>query len=215
MELYFMPFACSLATRISLYEANASTSFVEIDPLTKRTLDDKVDLRDVNPLGLVPALRTDEGDVLTENAAVLQYVAERYPEARLAPLDSLGKTRLQQWLSFISTELHKGVFSPLFDRRASDAVKAHALEKSKAPLAYVESHLAKQRYLLEEFSVADAFLGTVLQWTFATPIRLDTYPSLKAYFKRLVARPAVAKAIAEERPLYALEMERIKNAQAT
>lgn len=208
MDLYFMPLACSMATRIALYEAGVSARFVEIDPVTKRTLDGEEDLRAVNPLGLVPTLRTDEGDVLTENASILQWIADRFPDAALAPRDTLGAARLRQWLSFVGTELHKGVFNPFFDRRAPEAVKAHALEKAKAALDHVEAHLAKEPYLTGEFSVADAYLVTVLHWTLATPLRLDRWPSLKAYFDRLRARPSVARALDEERPLYVKELAR-------
>jgi glutathione S-transferase len=209
MELYFMPLACSMATRIALDEAGARADFVEIDPLTKRTLDGARSLFDSNPLGLVPTLRTDDGEVITENAAVLQWVAERYPEARLAPEGARGRVALRSWLCFLGTELHRGLFTALLDKRAPEAARAYALQKGKPALDHVERHLAASAYLLgDAFSVADAYLVTMLNWTLATPIKLDAYPALAAYAARLRARPSVARALAVEVPLYRQELER-------
>jgi glutathione S-transferase len=112
MKLYFSPLACSLATRIALYEAGAEAHYVQVDRRTRST----ASYRRVHPLGLVPALELEGGEILTENAAILQFVAGRYPAARLAPEDPWERARLQQWLSFIGTELHKVVYLPLLDR---------------------------------------------------------------------------------------------------
>lgn len=209
MDVYFAPLACSLATRIALDEARLPATFHEVDPLTRRTLADGADYRAVNPLGLVPALRTDGGELLTENAAVLQYVADRAPGAGLAPMDGLGRARLQQWLSFIGTELHKGLFAPLFDRHAPEAVKAFALEKGAPRLALLNEHLTGREWLLDGFTVADALLATVLNWTAAAPVDLAPYPALAAYLARARKRPSVARAIAVELPLYRAELERL------
>ena len=103
MDLYFSPLACSLATRIALYEAGADANYLEVDPKTKIILNDGSDFRNVNPLGLVPTLRTDDGDLLTENAAILQYVADRFPEAKLGTGPGMDRSRLHQWLCFIGT----------------------------------------------------------------------------------------------------------------
>jgi glutathione S-transferase len=103
MDVYFSPLSCSMASRIALYEANASARFIEVDPKTKRTLDG-ADFLAVNPLGLVPVIRTDDDEVLTENAAILQYIADGVPDAALAPSRGMARSRLQQWLSFIGTE---------------------------------------------------------------------------------------------------------------
>src|SRR6476661_4721899 len=108
MDLYFSPMACSLATRIALYEAGATASFLEVDPKTKVVRNDGSDFRSVNPLGLVPTSRTDDGLVLTENAAILQYVADQFPQSGLGTGPGMERSRLQQWLCFIGTELHKG-----------------------------------------------------------------------------------------------------------
>jgi glutathione S-transferase len=201
MQLYFSPMACSMATRISFYEAGANADFVAVDPKTKRTADG-ADFRAINPMGLVPTLRTDDGDVLTENAAILQYVADRFPDAALAPKQGLERTRLQQWLNFIGTELHKVVFAPLLSSTANEGAKQFALESAKARLDIVEQHLANREFLLDRFTVADAYLVTVLGWSIVTPVDLKLWPSLARYVARLAERPSVKRALAEERALY-------------
>jgi glutathione S-transferase len=210
MHLYFSPLACSMATRIALYEAGADATFVQVDGKAKRTRPDGDDFYAVNPLGLVPALRDDDGTVITENAAVLQYVAERFPAAQLAPTGGLSRTRLQQWLCFIGTELHKATFGPLLDAKANDGAKAYALEKSGGRLSVVEKHLTGREALLDRFSVADAYLTTVLFWARATPVDLAQWPALTAYLERMRKRPSVARALAEEGALYAAEHPRDK-----
>lgn len=201
MQLYFSPLACSVATRIALYEAGATAEFTEVDLKTKR-LPDGSDFHAVNPLGQVPVLRTDDGDLLTENAAVLQYVAESYPDAHLLPPPGLLRTRVQEWLSFISTELHKGVFLPLLDDRSPSGAKEYALHKAVARLQHLDRYLAGREYLLDRFTLADAYLVAVLNWTVVTPIELSNYPNVHQYHQRLSARPSVARATAEERALY-------------
>src|SRR5215472_13696093 len=137
MDLYFSPMACSLASRIALYEAASEARYIEVDPKTKRTLDG-ADYLKIYPLGLVPLLRLDDGSLLAENAAILQYIAGRYPHARLAPDDDVERARLQQWLCFIGTELHKALFIPLFDQKAPDGTRAHALSKAQSRLRYLD-----------------------------------------------------------------------------
>jgi glutathione S-transferase len=213
MELYFSPLACSMATRIALYEAGSTATYLEVDPKTKTVLKDGSDFRTINPLGLVPTLRTDDGVVLTENAAILQYVAELLPKAGLGAAAGLERSRLQQWLCFIGTELHKSLFVPLLDRKAGPEVKAYVLEKNLSRLGYLETYLKDREYLLDHFSVADAYLVTVINWTMATPpVELARWPTVKAYYERLRARPSVAKAIAEEFELYKAELARHKAA---
>jgi glutathione S-transferase len=209
MRLYFSPLACSMATRIALYEADADASFVEVDAKTKRTLPGGGDFTEKSPLGLVPTLETDDGQLLTENAAILQWVADRFPKAALAPQDAAGRTRLVEWLSFIGTELHKAIFAPLLDKNAPEGAKAYALGKVEPRFRRIERHLEGRPFLLPKFSVADAYLVTVLTWTVATPIDLKaTWPALAAYVKGVRTLPSVAKAFAEERELYAAEMAR-------
>jgi glutathione S-transferase len=213
MDLYFSPLACSMATRIALYEAGAEAGYVEVDPRTKVVQKDGSDFRKVNPLGLVPTLRTDEGTVLTENAAILQYVADRFPHAGLSASDSTERSRLHQWLCFIGTELHKGLFVPLLSKDAPAEVKSYTLEKYLSRLDYLDTYLKGREFLLDHFSVADAYLVTVINWTMATPpIELAKWPNVKAYYERLRQRPSVAKAIAEEFELYKAELARKKAA---
>ncbi len=211
MDVYFSPLACSMASRIALYEAGAAARFVEVDPKTKRTLDGD-DFFRVNPLGLVPAIRTDDGEVLTENAAILQYIAERFPDAALAPAAGMARSRLQQWLCFVGTELHKALFVPLFDAKMPDEAKARTLEKGDSRLKYLDGYLAGREFLLDRFSVADAYLFTVLNWKIATPVDLKKWPAVESYYKRLKHHPSIARALSEEHALYAEEMKRHKAA---
>jgi glutathione S-transferase len=213
MDLYFSPLACSLATRIAFYEAGAEANFLEVDPKTKEVRKDGSDFHKVNPLGLVPTLRTDEGTVLTENAAILQYVADHFPKAGIATAPGMERSRLHQWLCFVGTELHKALFVPLLDKKAGPEVKAYVLEKNLSRLDYLENYLKGREYLLDHFSVADAYLVTIINWTMATPpIDLAKWPVVKAYYERLRARPSIAKAIAEEFELYKAEVARHKAA---
>src|SRR5271156_870527 len=203
MDVYFSPLACSMATRIALYEAGADANYLEVDPKTKIVQGDGSDFRDVNPLGLVPTLRTDEGLVLTENAAILQYVADRFPQAGIATGPGMERSRLHQWLCFIGTELHKGLFVPMLDRKAPAEMKTYIRGKGLSRLDYLEKYLQGREFLLDHFSVADAYLVTVINWTMATPpIELAKWPAVKAYYERLRGRPSIARAGAEDYNLY-------------
>ena len=213
MDLYFSPLACSMATRIALYEAGGNANYLEVDPKTKVVLKDGSDFRKVNPLGLVPTLRTDDGVVLTENAAILQYVADRFPQGRIGAAPGMERSRLHQWLCFIGTELHKALFVPLLDKKAVPEVKAYVLAKNLSRLDYLENYLRGRDYLLDHFSVADAYLVTVINWTMATPpVELAKWPTVKAYYERLRTRPSIARAMAEEFELYKAELARHKAA---
>ncbi len=213
MDLYFSPLACSLASRIALYEADADADarFIEVDPKTKRTMTGD-DYRAIYPLGLVPLIRLDDGALLSENAAVLQYVAARYPGADLGGRDDLERARLQQWLCFIGTELHKALFIPLFDQGLSEDAKARVRDKSELRFAFLDNHLRGRDFLLDRFTVADAYLYTVLNWTGSTKVDLTPWPAIAAYHKRMQARPSIAKAFKEEFALYQAELARHKAA---
>jgi glutathione S-transferase len=139
---------------------------------------------------------------------VLQHVANAHPEAGLAPTDVRGRERLQQWLCFIGTELHKLVFAPLLDASAPAGAREYALSKVAVRFDLLSRHLEGRDFLLERFSVADAYLVTVLSWAVATPIELGSWPVLAAYVARLRKRPSVAKALAIELPLYQAELAR-------
>jgi glutathione S-transferase len=207
MKLYFSPLACSLATRIALYEAGSDATFVQVDPGTKTT-DSGADFRKVNALGLVPVLEIEPGDLLTENGAILQFVAARYPAAHLAPEGPRELARLRQWLSFIGTELHKALFVPLLDKSAPPEASTYSLQKADSRLAFLEAHLTGREFLLDRFSVADAYLFTVLNWSAVTPVDLKAWPAVATYHANLHKRPSIARAFAEERALYMKEVSR-------
>ena len=213
MDLYFSPLACSMATRIALYEAGQKANFIEVDPKTKKVVKDNSDYYAINPLGLVPVVRTDDGVILTENAAILQHVAERLAESGIGARPGIERSKLQQWLCFIGTEVHKSLFTPLLGKTTPAEVKAYTLEKYLSRLEHLDNYLKGREYLLEHFSVADAYLTTVLNWSIATPmIDFSKYPNVMAYLERMKKRPAVAKALAEEFELYKAEMARHQKA---
>lgn len=199
MDLYFSPLACSLASRITIYEAGAESAVAlqRVDTKTQTTADG-ADYRAINPKGMVPALRTPSGDVLTENAAILPFIADQFPGANLAPASGIERSRLAQWLSFIGSELHKTVFTPLLSPKANDGAKTYAREAAPGRLAYLDAHLAGRDYLLDRFSVADAYLTAVLNWGPFVGVDLATWPNVAAYYARVTARPHVARAMQEE-----------------
>jgi len=200
MDIYFSPLACSLASRIAVYESGADATFHRVDTRAGKTASGE-DYKAINPKGLVPALRTDDGQVLTENAAILQYIADRTPEAGLAP-KGFARYQLAQWLSYVGSELHKVVFQPLLSPTYPPEAKARAKQAAPERFAYLDAHLKGRDYLLDGFSVADAYLAAVLNWNRAVQFDLSAYPNLVAYQARLTARPAVGKALAEELALY-------------
>ena len=208
MDLYFAPLACSMASRMALYEAGGSARFVYVDNKTKR-LADGSDFLAINPMGQVPVLRTDDGDILTENPVVLQYIADRYPESGLAPAAGrIERYKLQRWLNFVTSELHKLVFTPLLTATSPEGAKAFAREKGDQRFKILDDYLSDAKFLLDRFTVADCYLATVLNWAGFAGVDLATYPAVKAYFQRLQERPGVAKAMAEEMALYQEEKAR-------
>ncbi len=196
MDIFFSPLACSMASRIVVYEAGGKANFVRVDTRAGKTADG-ADYRKINPKGLVPAIRTDEGEVLTENAAVLQYLGELYPEAGLVP-DGFDRNLLRQWLSFISTELHTGVFHPLFIPAAGPDAKALARDEAVKRFSYLNDHLEGRDWLLDRFTVADAYLAVVLNWAQFVQLDLAPYPNVTAFLTCAKARPSIAKAMEEE-----------------
>ncbi|SEA04175.1 glutathione binding-like protein [Paraburkholderia sartisoli] len=210
MDLYFSPMACSLATRITLYEANAHANFIQVDTKKKRVADG-TDFYQVSPLGQVPVLRTNDGWLLTENTAILPYVADQFPHAHLMPpAGTAERAKVQQWLGFISTELHKAVFVALLDPTAAEDVLNYTRKRVPLRLAVLDAHLAANAFLLERFTVADAYLATVLNWAQYSGVSLAAWPSVDAYCRQIAQRPAVAKAFAEEMALYLEEQAREK-----
>ena len=200
MDVFFSPLACSLASRITLYETGQEANFQRVDTRAGKTASGE-DYRKINPKGFVPALRTDDGVVLTENAAILQYLADRKPEAGLAP-GGFARYQLQQWLSFIGSELHKVVFTPLLGATYPPEAKAKAKEAAAERLGYLNDYLTGREWLLDDFSVADAYLCAVLNWNQAVKLDFSVYPAIQAYQQRLMQRPAVGKAVAEEFALF-------------
>ena len=204
MDVYYSPLACSISTRITVYEADAEEEvrLNRVDTKTQTT-EGGVDYRTINAKGLVPSLRIGDGEVLTENAAVLQYLADAFPDAGLAPqAGTPERYRLQQWLSFIGSELHKAVFAPLLSSKSNDDAKAFAREGAKERLDFLNSHLAGRDYLIDRFSVADAYLMAVLNWAPFVGIDLAPWPAVTAYRDRVSARPSVARALREELALF-------------
>ncbi len=204
MKLYFSPLACSLASRIVFYEAGAPAEYVYADTKTKR-LEDGSDFLAVNPMGQVPVLETADGGLLTENTAILQYLAEQLPQARLVPAEGLARAQLRKWLGFIGTELHKAVYVPLLDRKAPDAVKAYARDKIQLRMDVLQQHLDGREFLLDHFTVADAYLATVLNWSAAVGLKLTPWPAVATYYQRMLERPALGRAVREEFALYQKE----------
>src|SRR5688572_13241896 len=148
MELYFSPLACSLATRIALYEAGAPAQFKLVDLKVKRVADG-TDFRAINPLGQVPVLRTDTGDLLTENPVVLQYVADLFPKSGLAPQSGPERYVLQKWLAFTSTELHKLVYSPLLGASDNVGARSFALHCATDRFSFLNAHLDGREFLMD------------------------------------------------------------------
>src|SRR5271169_6436630 len=153
----------------------------------------------VNPKGYVPALRLDDGSILTEGGATLQYIADQNPDSGLAPkAGTLERYRLQEWLTFIGTEIHKS-YSPLFNKDASDEVKNNARNMLTKRLGYVETQLANKPYLMgDSFTVADAYFFVVASWSSHVGFDLGQFPRIKEYMARIAARPAVQAAMKAE-----------------
>lgn len=197
MDLYFAPLSCSMATRIALYESGLDANFHQVVLTTKQTTEG-ADYLAVNPKGQVPAMLTPDG-LLTEGPAVLQYVADRAPAARLAPpAGTRARYLLQQWLNYIATEIHKGVFYLIFNPAVPAEAKVFAREAVVPRYRFLSEHLADRQFLLDEFSVADAYLVTTLGWAAPAGIDLAAWPVLAQYAQRLRERPAVARAMQEE-----------------
>ena len=212
MDLYFAPLACSMATRIALYEAGAEAEFIYVDIHTRphdRRLADGSDYYAVNPMGQVPVLRTADGELISENPVVLQYVADQYPESGLAPRAGIARYRLQEWLNFIGTELHKGMYIPLLGRSNPEGAKDFARQKTAIRLGHLERHLQGREFLLERFTIADAYLVTVLNWSQYSAVDLAPWPAVRAYYTRLLQRPSVARALKDESEVYAWEQKRV------
>ena len=198
MRLYFSPGACSLSPHIVLREAGLGFDLEQVD-LKAKTTKNGEDFTRINPKGQVPVLGLDNGELLTEGPAIVQYIADRKPDAKLAPAaGSPDRYRLQEWLNFIASEVHKGT-GPLFNSQLPEAWKTVVLEKLGSRYDYLSKHLEQNQYVMgSAFGVADAYLFTVLNWTNFVGIDLGKWPVLKAYSARIAARPAVQQAMTAE-----------------
>lgn len=198
MKLYYSPGACSLSPHIVLHEAGLAYEPVLASTKTHQ-LADGTDFYTINPLGYVPVLELDDGTRLREGPAIVQYLADQAPHKNLAPAHgTLGRYRLQEWLTFIGTEIHK-IFSPLFVPGTPEDYKPQVKQRLLARLQWVDSELAGKPYLMgEQFSVADAYLFTVTNWGQYVGLDISQLKNLVAYRERIAARPAVQAAMKAE-----------------
>jgi glutathione S-transferase len=198
VKLYYLTGACSLASNIALREAGLKFELVKVDRHTRKTADGH-DYNEINPKGYVPALALDNGETLTENVAVLQYIADHSPAAKLAPpAGTMERHRLVEWLAFVSSEIHKA-YSPLFREDATEATKQYTLANLTRRLEHLNRMLANKNFLMgEQFTVADCYLFTVLSWSPHVKLDLGRWPELKRYVDRIAARPHVIEALKSE-----------------
>lgn len=198
MKLYYFPGACSLAVHIVLREAGFQFELDKVDLATRKT-ESGADFLAVNPKGYVPALSLDDGQVLTEDQVILQYLADRKPASGLAPpLGSMERYRLMEWLAFIATEVHKS-FGPLWNPDTPEVSRQAAIRLLSRRFDYLVESLRGSTWLMgEHFTVADAYLCTVLGWCAYHKIDLSKWPVLAAYVGRVSARPAVCEAMKAE-----------------
>ena len=198
MKLYYSPGACSLSPHIALQEAGLAYTPV-LASTKSHKLQDGTDYYTINALGYVPVLELDNGERLREGPAIVQYIADQVPDKQLAPANgTLARYRLQEWLTFIGTELHKG-FSPLFNPATPEEYKPVVRERLLQRLQWVDSQLAGKQYLMgDQFTVADGYLFTVTNWTQPTNLDISGLANLAAYRERVGARPAVQAAMKAE-----------------
>lgn len=198
MKLYIKPGACSLSPHIILRESGMDFSTIKVDLATKRT-ENGEDYLTINPKGQVPALLLDDGSLLTEGAVIVQFLADKVPDRQLlAPVGSLTRYHTLEWLNFIATELHKG-FTPLFKPTTPEEYKLTVREQLEQKLAYVNDELNGKQWLMGlRFTIADAYLFTVVRWAYALGLDVQGLTHLDAFMTRMNNRPAVAAALAAE-----------------
>jgi glutathione S-transferase len=198
MKLYFTPGACSMAPHIVLHEAAIPFEAEKVDLFTKKTAGGE-DYLSINPKGYVPALKLDNGEVLTEVAVILQYLADQKPESGLAPnWGSIERYRLMEWLNFVSSEVHKQ-FGPLFNPKITTEWRENQLELLGRRFDYLAGRLTGKPYLMgDQFTIADAYLFTVLNWSALLKVDLGKWSRLQDYAARVAARPAVEETMKAE-----------------
>ncbi len=199
MKLYFSPGACSLSPHIALLESGLPFT-LELASTKTHQLKDGTDFYTINPLGYVPVLELDNGQCLREGPAIVQYIADQAPASKLAPANGTWERyQLQEWLTFIGTEIHK-TFSPLFNPNMPDSAKELFRAQILKRLTWVDSQLAGKDYLTgAQFTVADGYLFTVCGWTKFVGVDVSALANLGKFLERVGARPAVQKAIADEK----------------
>jgi glutathione S-transferase len=198
MKLYFSPGACSLAPHIILREAGAKFELEQVDNKAKKTKSGS-DFWQINPRGYVPVLELDDGRRLTENPAILQYIADQHPNSGLVPAcGSFDRYRVQEWLNFVTSEIHK-TFGPLFKDTTPEEYKTISKENLSKRYAFLEEHLCNHQYLHgEKFSIADSYLFVVSNWLGRVGMDIGKWPCVKAYHARIGARPKVQEAMQAE-----------------
>ena len=198
MKLYFAPGACSLSPHIVLRETGLNFELEQVNNQEKKTKSGQ-DFWAVNPKGQVPVLELDNGEKLTEGPIVVQYLADQKPAAGLLPpAGSMERYRVQEWLNFITSELHKS-FGPIFRPATPEEFKKISKENLGKRFDYLDKHFTGRQYLMgDKFTVADAYLFTVLRWTTRIGMDLAKWPNLKAYVDRIAARPKVQEALKAE-----------------
>ncbi len=198
MKLYYKPGACSLSPHIVLRESGLDFTLVKVDLATKLT-ESGDNYLDINPKGQVPALQLDDSTMLTEGVAIVQYIADKVPDRQLlAPAGSLTRYHTLEWLNFIATELHKG-FTPLFRPNTPEEYKVIARETLEHKLRYVDDELNGKQWLMGlRFTIADAYLFTVLRWALAVKLDISGLKNIAQFMTRMEERPAVKAALAGE-----------------
>lgn len=198
MKLFYKPGACSLASHIVLREAGKEFELARVD-LAKKCLENGDDFLAINPKGQIPALSIDANTLLTEGVAIMQYVADSAPKSDLLPpVGFLSRYKTLEWLNFVATELHKG-FTPLFRPDTPETFKPTARALLEKKLEYVDAALANRQWINgENFSIADAYLFTVLRWAVGVQLNFPQAGNIAAYMQRVASRPAVAAAMAAE-----------------
>jgi glutathione S-transferase len=202
MKLYYAPGTIALMPYVALLESGLSFVAVRVDEASKK-MADGADYRTINPLGYLPALELDDGSVLLEAAAIAQYIADRDPTGKLAPPNgTVERARLQAWLNFLSSELHKGGLGPLFYKALDERAKDVFRERLRARFAFVDQHLSTREYLLgKDYSIADAGLYAMTCWTPRVGFDIRAYPNLIAHHARIAERASVQEVHRIEGPI--------------
>lgn len=198
MKLYYSPGACSFSPHVVLHESGLSFEIERVDLKTKKT-ESGVDYNTINPKSYVPALTMNNGEVLTEGPAIVQYLADLVPGKKLAPPSgTLERYRLQEWLNYISSEIHKG-FGPLFNPATPEEMKTATKARLAKRFGFAAAALEDRDYLMgDTFTVADAYLFTMLRWTHSSGVDISPWPALGKYIERIAARPAVIATLKAE-----------------